>query len=172
VHLPGSLVQETIALLAQALLGQPARLLASVRLYGPSEAHAIDRLDATLEEAPLPLLRLERATPLENGDEPGLRRVRMRIYLAALTGNARPQTDTAGILWAAPQALRAAMRGLPMGELLARTDVCWQPCEGVRLPDDALAYVPGDYGERQLLRVVAKYGPEALIQGKGVNKDD
>jgi hypothetical protein len=139
--------------------------VASTHLYGPSEAHAIDRLDAGLEESPLPLLRLDRVLPLETGEGSGFRRVRVHAYLAALAGDAQPQAGTTGILWAAPQAVRAAMRGLPMGELLARADVRWQAYEPVRLPEDALAYMPGDYGERQLLRMVAKYGPEPLLQG-------
>jgi hypothetical protein len=168
-HRPGTQVQETIDRAAQELLGQPARIEVSAHLYGPSAAHAIDRLDAGVEQSPLPLLRLERVMPLETGEGSGFRHVQVHAYLAALAGDAQPQAGTTGILWAAPQAVRAAMRGLPMGELLARADIRWQAHEPVQVPEDALAYVPGDYGERQLLRVVAKYGPEALFQ---VNGDD
>jgi hypothetical protein len=54
---------------------------------------------------------------------------------------------------------------MPISDLFATSDAAWQPSASAALPGDALAYVPGDYGERYLLRVVAKYGPEALFQG-------
>ncbi len=166
---PGADPSETMSRLTLALLGQAGRLVASARLYGPSAAHAIDRLDPSLEAAPLPLLRLERGVAPEDEeattDEYGVQRVVVRAYRVALAGVPQPGADVAGILWATPRALRAAMRGLPMSELLAQADVRWQPSENAVLPEDALGYIPGEYGERHLLRVVAKYGVEALFQG-------
>jgi hypothetical protein len=170
---PHASLADAISRITEGLLGQLGRPLASAQLYGPSQRHAIDRLDAALEEPPLPVLRLERATALDSGADasPGtglaFRRVLVRAYRVVLAGDARPGAGIAGILWGTPQVLRLAMRGLPMSELLARTDIRWQAGEDSPLPEDALAYVPSDYGERHLLRVVAKYGAQAVFQADG-----
>ena len=169
---PHASLPDAVSWLTEELLGQPGRPLPSAQLYGPSQRHAIDRLDAALEEPPLPVLRLERAMALDgeagagpdSGPGPAFRRVLVRAYRVVLAGDARPGAGIAGILWATPQALRLAMRGLPMSELLARTDVRWQAGADSPLPEDALAYVPSEYGERHLLRVVAKYGEQAVFQ--------
>ncbi|HKS70854.1 MAG TPA: hypothetical protein VJQ45_10560, partial [Ktedonobacterales bacterium] len=125
---------------------------------------------------PLPLLRLEREAPLHVAATPTLRRVVVTVYRARLTGppalssrgdQGEGDDGAVGLLWLAPGALRLAMRGMPFAELLAQPAVEWlpAPAPAASLPDDALLYVPADYGERHLLRLVAKYGPEALFQG-------
>lgn len=184
IELPGS-VQEpedtphaTADRLARHVLGRSARLIASRQLYGPSAVHRIDRLPAmAVDDEPLPLLRLERVAPLQVATTPTLRRVVVTVYRARLAGAPTLSTSAgddgaAGLLWLSPDALRLAMRGLAFADLLAQPAVEWQPAtsqgaagERAPVPDDAFAYVPADYGERHLLRLVAKYGPEALFQG-------
>lgn len=191
LELPG-IVQEPLATphttadgLGRRALGRTARLIASRQLYGPSEQHRIDRLSALPDDEPLPLLRLERTAPLHVAATPTLRRVVVTVYRARLAGppaltsaaDAADGEGAAGLLWLTPDALRLAMRGMPVAELLARPEVEWLPAGlgGARdelLPDDALIYVPAEYGERHLLRLVAKYGPEALFQGDDTGWDD
>ncbi len=163
-------LQQTVRHLGEALLGRPARVLSSNHVYGPSRRHAIDRLDAPPETSPRPLLRVERATPVEGSAGHGFAPVVVRAYRARLMGRPEPTHAVAGILWATPRALKAAMRGLPMSELLAYADVIWHPSEHTVLPEDALVYVPSEYGERHLLRIVAKYGAEALFQPDEVER--
>ena len=185
VQEPGASPHTAADGLGRRSLGRAARLIASRQLYGPSEAHRIDRLPAALDvdDEPLPLLRLEREAPLHVAATPTLRRVVVTVYRARLAGPpalsaAGDQDDAdegaAGLLWLAPDTLRLAMRGMPFTELLAQPSVEWLPAPGrpASLPDDALVYVPADYGERHLLRLVAKYGPEALFQGNDVGWDD
>ncbi len=190
LELPGS-VQEPRATphatadgLGRRAFGRTARLIASRQLYGPSERHRIDRLPAPPDDDPLPLLRLERTAPLYVAATPTLRRGVVTLYRARLAGpptldaRSRAGDETAGLLWLTPHALRLAMRGMPFAELLAQPEVEWLPAsvargtEELTLPDDALVYVPADYGERHLLRLVAKYGPEALFQGDDTGWDD
>ena len=191
LELPG-IVQEpqatphtTADSLGRRVLGRATRLIASRQLYGPSEQHRIDRLSALPDDDPLPLLRLERTAPLHVAATPTLRRVVVTVYRARLGGlpsltiTGEGDDGPAGLLWLAPDALRLAMRGMPFTELLARREVEWMPAiagagtTGSRgMPNDALVYVPADYGERHLLRLVAKYGPEALFQGDDVGWDD
>lgn len=172
--------------LGRRAFGCGARLIASRQLYGPSEAHRIDRLPAALDadDEPLPLLRLEREAPLHVAATPTLRRVVVTVYRARLAGPpALAETEAgggnrddgaAGLLWLTPGALRLAMRGMPFAELLAQPAVEWLPASAraASLPDDALVYVPAEYGERHLLRLVAKYGPEALFQDDDAGWDD
>ena len=186
VQEPQSLPHATADGLARRSLGRAARLLASRQLYGPSDEHRIDRLPAPPDDDPLPLLRLERTAPLHVAATPTLRRVVVTVYRARLAGPpalAAPALGdgdgAAGLLWLAPDALRLAMRGMPFAELLAQPAVEWLPAAGegalaerATLPDDALVYVPADYGERHLLRLVAKYGPEALFQGDDAGWDE
>lgn len=170
----------TLDTLAHRAFGCPVHIVSSRCVYGPSAAHAIDRLQREPSESPAPLLRLERGTPLEAGDDvppepleplepPVLRRVELRTYLARLEGEPAAsggprEAAGAGILWIAPAALRAVMRGMPLADALALPGVAWQPAPAVTLPDEPFVYVPGDYGERHLVRIAAKYGPEALFQ--------
>lgn len=165
--LDGSDLDPALAALALRVFGCPARVQSSRHIYGPSAAHAIDRLPPMPDERPVPLLRLERGTPLDTAGTVGLRRVELRCYLARLESGPVPVPEIAGILWAAPAALRSVMRGLPFADLLALRGVEWQPTAGHALPDDAFVYVPGEYGERHLVRIAAKYGPAALFQNDG-----
>jgi hypothetical protein len=68
-----------------------------------------------------------------------------------------------GLLWLGPGALRAAVRGMPLADLLAMRSVEYEPSKQDTPPDDMLVFVPSEYGERYLLRVAAKYGPEAVF---------
>ncbi|MGZ3716069.1 MAG: hypothetical protein ACXVA4_11675, partial [Ktedonobacterales bacterium] len=79
-----------------------------------------------------------------------------------LTDEAPPGAGTAGLLWLAPRALRVALLGVPLADLLAQPSVEWQAAPHVSLPDDVFIFVPADYGERHLLRIAAKYGPSKL----------
>lgn len=176
-------VLETLDALARRAFGRPADVVASRHTYGPSAAHAIDRLPADPAERLVPLLRLERGTPLSEADAEndmsapggpglglGLCRVELRCYLAGLDGEpeaAGGPDGPVGFLWVTPGALRAVMRGMPFAEALALPGVEWQPAPDVALPEEAFVYVPGEYGERHLVRIAAKYGPGALFQDGG-----
>lgn len=179
-ELPGG-VQEPetdteVALTALALrwLGQSARVRGSRQLYGPSAVHTMDRLAATAGDTPLPVLRFERSAPLYVAATPAVRRVIVSVYRVRLAGPPRPHAEAAGLLWLSPAALRLAMRGIPLADLLTHDGAQWHTSAGpdgaaapaAALRDDAFIYVPGEYGERHLLRLVAKYGPEALFQGE------
>src|SRR5262249_55935158 len=121
IELPGATLDphasptHAISRITEQVLGQPGRPLGSAQLYGPSQRHAIDRLDAAVEKPPLPVLRLERATALDSdanagpSSSPAYRRVVVRAYRVVLAGDARPGAGIAGILWSTPQALRLAM---------------------------------------------------------------
>lgn len=174
----GDALPQTAAAIARRWLGCHAILLPNGATYGPSARHAIDRLAlATDHDAatPLPLLHLERGTPLDESEsqgdvgtrdqitQPPFSRVVVLAYRAALVAEAQPGAETAGALWLAPQALRVALRGVPLGDLLAQPGVVdWQPAPRLTVPDDAFIFVPADYGERHLLRIAAKYGPQKL----------
>jgi hypothetical protein len=155
--------ERDIATCARRLLGCSAHVLPAERIYGPSTHHRMDRLEALPAERPRPLLRLEREEPAEPPTQGARIAVQVRAYRVALEGTATPGAGTAGVLWLPLAALRAAMRGAPLAETLARPHVGWQPGVQATLPDDALLYVPADYGERHLLRLAAKYGEVALF---------
>ncbi len=174
---------ESVARLARMWLGCDATLVPSQRLYGPSPAHAIDRLTPAPDDDPLPLLRLERLLPREGdaggaGDTTdasearrGAQTVAVRVYLAQLAGEPQPTTLTAGLLWLTPAALLLALRGQPFAETLAQPDALWLPPPSPHAPtEDELArlfiFAPGEYGERHLLRIPAKYGAAALFQAE------
>lgn len=176
-ELPGAALESAVAAtecdllsaldgLAHHVFGQSATVMSSRQVYGPSAAHAIDRLTAATDERPVPVLRLERGAPLDTvaAGGPGLRRVELRAYLARLEGEPVAGEGLAGILWISPAALRTVMRGMQLAEALALPGVAWQPAAGCALPDEAFVYVPGEYGERHLVRVAAKYGAPALFQ--------
>ncbi|HUY79097.1 MAG TPA: hypothetical protein VMV29_20170 [Ktedonobacterales bacterium] len=164
-----------VARLARQWLGCDAALVPSQRLYGPSAAHAIDRLSPTADDDPLPLLRLTRLLPRETttGDVIGATpTLTVQVYLARLVGEPQPTALTAGLLWLTLPALLLALRGQPLAETLAHPDTIWAPAPSPHAPTpDELAslfvYTPGDYGERHLLRIAAKYGANALFQGAG-----
>ena len=145
------------------LVGGAATARSSRATYGPSPAHRIDRLPRDEGDAPHPLLRYTRGMMTEAEAGETIRTTVIRAYLAAPEDTPTPSVDLAGLLWLTPEALRVAVRGIPFGEV---TDLPggaeWVAGPAHPLPDDAFIYVPGDYGERHLLRIVAKYGRRAL----------
>ncbi|MFI5272748.1 MAG: hypothetical protein ACHQ4H_06910 [Ktedonobacterales bacterium] len=170
-ELPGGIVEpdalpvEAAAALAVRHFNQPARVLSSRQLYGPSDAHTIDRLPAAAADDPLPLLRLERSAPLDAAATLTVRRIVVTVYRARLGGQPVPGDGAAGLLWLPLHALRLAMRGIALVELTQQVGAEWQPDRESTIPDNTLIYVPADYGERHLLRLAAKYGEQALFQG-------
>lgn len=183
LELPGGVYPEdwapepAIAAIGRRWLGCPLHALAADVTYGPSPRHAIDRLP--MRDTPAPLLYLERLAPANTERGEGVHRVAVEVFHAAIdtmdtsavageTGDAlEPQPECAGLLLLSWQALRQVVRGLPLAELLAREDVTLRPRPGASLPAHALIYLTGEYGERTLLRIAAKYGVWAL--GKDVD---
>lgn len=163
--------------IARRWLGCDATLMPSEAMYGPSARHAIDRLalagDADAP-TPLPLLHLERGMPLDEPESEGtagmlgsggltpFRRVVVRAYRAVLAAETQPGAETAGLLWLTPRALRVALLGVRLADLLTQPGVELQAAPHVSLPDDAFIFVPADYGERHILRIAAKYGSPKL----------
>ena len=153
--------------LANRFYGRFASPLPSRWTYGPSPRHAVDRSPAALTTAPF--LRSERMLPLdqEQGQPPRL--VANEVYRATLATSGAVSPDAldpqviAAILWLPLAALRPLVSGAPLDELRAMAGVQIEQAHGPRLPDDALLYLPSDYGERQLLRIAAKYGASALF---------
>jgi len=78
---------------------------------------------------------------------------------------ARPGDGHGGLLWLPFAPLRAVVRGLPLADVLAVGGVEFAPAPDPAPPADALIYLPNEYGERYLLRVVAKYGLRAISGG-------
>lgn len=163
---PGTPPASTATSEAERLLGRQARALPSACTYGRTAAHAIDRIGRCPLEGPAPLIYLERGVPAENGTfVPQWAEV--CAYRGALAGDPRPSGETAGALVLPLAALRQAIRGLPLDDLLAMRGVEWIPAPGAALPDDLFVFVPAEYGERHLLRVAAKYGARAVFQEEG-----
>ena len=168
VELPGGVFpldtapDAALAALGERWFGRPLRLVPASATYGPSAAHAIDRLPP--HDLPAPLILLERLAPGDPAHGGGVRRVTVALFHATLDDDAAiaPNGPCAGLLLLSWQALRQVVRGLPLAELLARDDVSLQPRSGVALPAETLIYLTGEYGERMLLRVAAKYGARAL----------
>ena len=164
--------EAAIAAIGRHWLGNPLHLLAADVTYGPSARHAIDRLPP--RDAPAPLLYLERLAPADPERNEGVHRIAVTIYRATPDGPAdiadtlEPRGECAGLLLLSWQALRQILRGLPLGDLLAREDVSVRLRPGISLPPEALVYLTAEYGERTLLRVTAKYGMQAL----GKDADD
>lgn len=82
-------------------LGVVADVLPSEHLYGASAEHAIDRLPMTGEDAPLPLLRIERRASLDDdtvAGMPRMQRVIVRTYRAALSGEPQAGDGASGVL--------------------------------------------------------------------------
>jgi hypothetical protein len=162
---PGVPLARAVSGIAERWLSVPAHIVPSATRYGPSARHAVDRSMSPAE--PLaPEVSLTRMAPGERA-ESDLRPVTMHIYRAALEGpdqDVVPGPWCAGLLWLTLDALRRVVRGLPLAELLAEADAGYQPAHDRAPPDDALIYLPSEYGERYLLRVAAKYGPEAIME--------
>ncbi|HEX5441367.1 MAG TPA: hypothetical protein VFW76_10815 [Ktedonobacterales bacterium] len=171
----GSSPEAAIAAIGRHWLGNPLHPLDADVTYGPSARHAIDRLPP--QNAPAPLLYLERLAPADPERNEGVHRIAVAVYRAATDGAVgsadkadalEPRGECAGLLLLSWQALRQILRGLPLGDLLAREDVTVRLRPGVSLPSEALVYLTAEYGERTLLRVTAKYGMQAL----GKDADD
>jgi hypothetical protein len=164
--------EAAIAAIGQQWLGNALHLLAADVTYGPSARHAIDRL--LPRDAPAPLLYLERLAPADPERSEGVHRIAVAVYRATIDsatdtiGALEPRGECAGLLLLSWQALRQILRGLPLGDLLAREDVSVRLRPGISLPPEALVYLTAEYGERTLLRVTAKYGMQAL----GKDADD
>jgi hypothetical protein len=156
---------DAVCTIAQQSLGCTGRILSSTALYGRTARHAIDRLDPAPGESPyLPVLRLDRLVPDEASTVASLTAVHLSVYLTELDGHPALASGFAGLLWLAPPALRLALRGMPLSDLLALPGITLERASAIKLPPDAFVYVPGDFGERQLLRVAAKYGRAAPFQ--------
>jgi hypothetical protein len=174
VELPGGVFPQgtapeaALAALGERWFGRPLRLVAARATYGPSAAHAIDRLPP--HDPPAPLILLERMAPGDPAHGSAVRRITVALFHATLDGGEEapiaPHGPCAGLLLLSWQALRQVVRGLPLADLLARDDVSLQLRPGGALPEETLIYLTGEYGERMLLRVAAKYGAQAL--GKDV----
>jgi hypothetical protein len=151
------------------LVGGVVRARSSRTTYGPSPAHRIDRLTRDNDEAPYPLLRYTRGTILGAEGNASVATAIIRAYLATEDDAPTPSERLAGLLWLTPEALRVAVRGVPFAEVGGLVgEAAWLAGAFHPLPDDAFIYVPGDFGERHLLRVVAKYGRRALeCEGEG-----
>jgi hypothetical protein len=150
--------------LAQRVFGHAASPLPTRWTYGPSAQHAVDRSPAT--PATAPFLRFERMLPLDREQGQPLHLVAIEVYRATLTAISPDALDpqiTAAILWLPQAALRPLVSGTLLDELRATEGVEIEYAHGPRLPDDALLYLPSDYGERHLLRIAAKYGERALF---------
>jgi hypothetical protein len=167
LELPGGAAEpsetdlEALGRITRARLGRAARFVSGRWTYGPSRAHAIDRRAADAGDGPSPLLQLERAAPADGRAGSGLRPVVIRAYLAQL--GAVSGREMAGAVWLGLEALRAAVRGMPLRDLLGQDDVAWEGRNEIPAPQDALVYVPSEYGERYLLRAIAKYGQRAVL---------
>lgn len=179
LELPGGELAEdealTVALdrIARIQLGCAATPRASQHTYGATPAHAVDRLAPRAEETPPPLLRLERWRPSDaDVGVPPLRRVVIAAYRATLAGEPVAGGGSAGLLWLSLAALRSIVRGLPLGALLEQTGDGARLAPGIIWPENALVYLPAEYGERFLPRVAAKYGPQALFEGEDEGGDD
>ncbi|MEO7001111.1 MAG: hypothetical protein ABI068_04860 [Ktedonobacterales bacterium] len=164
---PTSSPTDELRRLAEARLNCDAAITPSAHVYGPSTKHAIDRLAADPTdpmETPTPLLRLRRMLPRDDETGADVRPIDVRVYLARLAGNLLPYAGVPALLWLTPTALRRVIGGLSLGELLTSAGATIQTRPDITLADDLLLYCPGEYGERYLLRIAAKYGPAALLQ--------
>lgn len=170
----GQAVSDALARLGERLFGQPLRAFTSPRTYGASAAHAIDRIPYAGKAAARPLAVLERFTPADwgasedvAGEHPAsLRRVLIEQFIAAPAHEPLRHTPaSAALLWLPLPALRQVVRGVSLRELLAREGVTVAESHAGTLDPDAVVYLPSEYGERYLLRVVAKYGDQILRQG-------
>lgn len=155
-----------MAAIGQHWLGRPLRLQSASITYGPSAAHAIDRLPP--HDAPAPLLFLQRLAPADPEQGTGVHRVTVEVFAATVDDgdeagdDLEPQRPCAGLALLSWDALRQMVRGLPLTDLRARADVTLRLRSGVSLPPQTLVYLTSEYGERTLLRVAAKYGVQAL----------
>jgi hypothetical protein len=155
--------------LSLAVFGLPATALPAPWIYGPSARHAVDRTPT--DDPTAPFLRFERMLPSDSATGAAPRLSVIAVYRGALAGSPMLNADvTAGLLWLSVGALALLVRGERVADALARDGATLQLANGALLPDDGLLYLPSDAGERQLLRIAAKYGEHALFAWPGANK--
>jgi hypothetical protein len=162
---PGTALEQAIATVGQRWLRTDARPLAHEWRYGPSARHAVDRAPASAGDVPAPLVLVPRLVP-DDAAPTGARQLVVGIFHVALAGEPQLGGESAGLLWLPLEALRPVVRGLPLADALAHEDVRLVVAPGHELPDDAMVFLPADYGERYLLRVLAKYDLRAMLRGK------
>jgi hypothetical protein len=163
-HVTGAAPSAEALALGFATYGRAASLLPTCWTYGPSPRHAVDRFPAA-PDATAPFLRFERMLPMERTTGKPPRLVAFEVYRAALAESAAaldPQM-LAALVWLPLAALRHLVSGVRLGDLLAMDAVIVECAQSERLPEEALVYLPSDYGERHLLRIAAKYGESALF---------
>lgn len=163
---PGMSPAGAVESVAARLLGGRVRVLPSAYTYGRTAAHAIDRLECCPLAGPAPLIYLERGIPSDDGTSTP-QRAEVCVYRGALDSNPQIGGEASGLLWLPLAALRQAVRGLPLADLLGMHGVMWQPTTDAVIPDDLFVFVTAEYGERHLLRVAAKYGERAVFQEEG-----
>ena len=160
---PGAMPAGAAESVATRLLGGRARVLPSACTYGRTAAHAIDRIEGCPLAGPAPLIYLERGLSAEDTLSTP-QRAEVCVYRGALDGDPQPGGEASGLLWLPLTALRQAIRGLPLADLLGMRGVTWQPAPDAVISDDLFVFVTAEYGERHLLRVAAKYGARAVFQ--------
>jgi hypothetical protein len=158
-------VEQAIAAHARHWLGAEALPRAHPWRYGPSARHAVDRARVATVAVPAPLVLVPRLVP-DEGASTGARQLTIGMYHVALTEEPRPGGGSAGLLWLPFETLRQVVRGLPLTDALTHEGVELVAASGKDPPPDALLYLPADYGERYLLRVLAKYGSGVLLQAE------
>lgn len=159
----GESARFAVARICREALGVEARMLTSRQIYGPTPTHRMDKLSDEAEGVPLPLLRFGRAVLYESSEGDRIRSLVVRAYLTRIHDNPIFEPTTCGALWSSPEALGALLRGIPAAAMdsLPR-GVDWSQNPSCPLPPDAFFYVPSEYGERQLVRLIAKYGHGVL----------
>ncbi|HZC06410.1 MAG TPA: hypothetical protein VE338_12305 [Ktedonobacterales bacterium] len=161
-HVYGATPQAEVLALSATYVGRAATPLPTRWTYGPSPQHAVDRALAT-DPGAAPFLRFERMAPKEPETVQPPRLIAIEVYRATTTGDAAlDPAIISALLWLPLAALRRIVSGARLGELLAMEDVLAERAPGATLPQDALVYLPSEYGERHLLRIAAKYGESAL----------
>lgn len=163
-HTSGADPQEEALALSESFYGRAAPPLPTRWTYGSSPRHMIDRIPVAEASAAAPFLRVERIAPPDPDTDQAPRQTSIEVHRAALDGDATLDGSVVGaLLWLPVGALRQVVGGEALSDLLAMGDVLVELPPGTRLPNDALIYLPSEYGERFLLRIAAKYGERALF---------
>ncbi|HET9110923.1 MAG TPA: hypothetical protein VFN78_08880 [Ktedonobacterales bacterium] len=163
-HASGADPQEEALALSETFYGRAAPPLPTRWTYGSSPRHMVDRFPVAEAALATPFLRIERVAPPDADTGQAPRQTAIEVYRASLDGDATLDARKAGaLLWLPVGALRQVAGGAPLSDLLAMEDMRVELPLGARLPDDALIYLPSEYGERFLLRIAAKYGEGALF---------
>lgn len=160
--------EEAVARLCAHFLGASARTLSSRHIFGPSPTHRVDRLAKEIGPPPYPLLRFERAEFVspEHGEE--RTSLVVRAFLAAIEDTPSFNECVSGVLWSTPDMMLTLARGLPFEDIIQLPrGIEWLPNPTYSLPDDAFFYMPAEYGERHIVRIVAKYG-RGILDGEDI----